>query len=74
VNSKIPSDILSFIQVLKANHVEVTGPIRDGDRLVFRVNDHSLTEDELRFLSHENCVTSWDVYAYVKRRAETRDV
>jgi hypothetical protein len=68
MNDKVSSDVGSFIQTLRAHRVEVTGPIRNGDCLVFRVNDHSLTEDEIRLLAHENCLTSWDIYDYVKRR------
>jgi hypothetical protein len=70
VNSNILSEILSFIQTLKANHVEVTGPTQNGDSLVFRVNEHTLTEDEIRFLGRENRLTNWEIYEYVKRRDE----
>jgi hypothetical protein len=73
VNAKIPSDIRAFIQTLKENHVEVTGPTGNSVPLVFRVNEHILTGDEIRFLAHENRLTSWEIYSYVRSRAERRE-
>ena len=68
VDQKIPSDILSFLRVLRENNVEVTGPTQGGDVLVFYVNDHALTEQEIRHLGQSDRLTSWDIYEYIKTR------
>lgn len=70
MDQKIRSDILSFLRVLRENNVEVKGPTRKGDVLVFYLNDHVMTEQEVRFLGQADRLTSWDIYEYTKERSE----
>ena len=60
----------SLIQVLRERHLDVTGPTIAGSVHVYLVNGHTLTEDEIQFLAHDNRLTTWGIYSHVKSRAE----
>lgn len=60
--------IETIIQALKLNGATVDGPTeRDGER-VYRVNEHSLTEREIHFLTDSGRLTTWEIYNYARNR------
>jgi hypothetical protein len=63
-------NIGSLIQVLRERHLDVTGPTTAGNVPIYLVNGHTLTEDEIQFLAHEDRLTTWGIFSYVKIRAE----
>ena len=69
---EVPPDIQQIVAALLINHMEVTGPALSGAKIVYRVNGHSLTEDELRRLSHKDLLTSWHIFNYTRIRAVKR--
>lgn len=68
----VPADIQQIVQVLLINHMEVNGPATSGAKIVYRVNGHNLTEDELRRLSHKDMLTSWHIFNYTRIRSAKR--
>lgn len=68
MSDRIPADIQSIINTLNQRHVEVTGPTARNGEAVYRVNDHTLTETEMRTLAHEDQLTTWAIFDYVRRR------
>ena len=69
---EVPSDIQQIVQALLINRMEVTGPLMSGANIVYRVNGHRLTEDELRRLSHKDLLTSWHIFNYTRIRSAKR--
>ena len=68
----VPDDIRSIVQALRIHHMQVTGPVSSDEHVLYHVNGHALTEDELRKLATKNPLTSWDILNYTKIRAEKR--
>ena len=52
--------------------MQVIGPTPKGEELVYRINEHSLTEAEMRTLASENQLTSWGIFNYVRLRDQNR--
>ena len=69
---QVPSDIRSIIQALHIHNLQVTGPVGGGEHILYQVNGHALTEDELRDLATKNLLTSWNIFNYAKIRSEKR--
>jgi hypothetical protein len=68
----MPDDIRTIVQALQLHHMEVTGPVSTGDHVLYHVNGHALTEDELRKLATNSPLTSWDILNYTKMRSGRR--
>jgi hypothetical protein len=65
----IPSDIQRIIRALLIQRIHVTGPTRSDERILYVVNGHALSEDELRTLSQKQLLTSSDILNYTQSRA-----
>jgi len=64
----VPPDIERIIQALKLHGAEVDGPTEHNEELVYRINEHNLTEHEIRFLAENDRLTTWEIYNYVRNR------
>ena len=62
------SDIATIIQALKMHGATVDGPTERDGELVYRINEHSLTEHEIRFLADSGRLTTWEIYNYARNR------
>jgi hypothetical protein len=62
-------DIATIIQALKMHGATVDGPTERDGELVYRINEHSLTEHEIRFLADNGRLTTWEIYNYARNRA-----
>lgn len=72
MNRHVESDILRIINAMRRHDMQVTGPtVKDGES-VYRINEHSLTEKEMRTLATENQLTTWGIFNYVKVRDQHR--
>jgi hypothetical protein len=69
---KVPPDIQQIISALKQRDMQVTGPTAKDGETVYRVNEHALTETEMRTLASKNQLTSWGIFSYVKERDQNR--
>jgi hypothetical protein len=69
---EVAFDIQQIVQALSINGMEVTGPALLGVNIVYRVNGHTLSEDELRRLSQKRLLTSWDIFNYTRIRSAKR--
>ena len=66
-----PSDIQRILEAMSLRQMEVEGPTVLADKIVYYINGHTLTEDELRSLSQKQLLTSWDILNYARiRRAK----
>jgi len=66
-----PDDIQHILEAMSLHHMEVEGPTVLANRIVYYVNGHTLTEEELRSLSQKQLLTSWDILNYSRvRRAK----
>ena len=62
-------DIATIVQALKMHAASVDGPTERDGELVYRINEHSLTEHEIRFLADSGRLTAWEIYNYARNRA-----
>jgi len=62
------SDIATIIQALKMHGATVDGPTERDGELVYRINGHSLTENEIRSLADSGRLTAWEIYNYARNR------
>jgi hypothetical protein len=67
-----PDDIQRILEAMSLHHMEVTGPTVVADKIIYYVNGHTLTEDELRSLSQKQLFTSWDILNYARIRRAKR--
>jgi hypothetical protein len=65
---KVPPDLQQIISALKQRDMQVTGPTAKDGETVYRINEHSLTETEMRKLASDNQLTTWGIFSYVKER------
>jgi hypothetical protein len=63
-----PSDIQRILEAMSLHHMEVKGPTIFANTVVYYINGHKLTEDELRSLSLKQLLTSWDILNYARVR------
>ena len=64
----MPVPIEQIIRLLRLHRFKVDGPrIRNGES-IYRINEHTLTEREIRFLAAARQLTSSHLYEYVSRR------
>ena len=68
----VPPDIRQIITALRQRDMQVTGPTAKDGETVYRINEHPLTEAEMRTLAKEEQLTSWGIFAYVKMRDRNR--
>lgn len=68
----VPIDIQQIINHAKQCEMHVTGPSTKDGESVYRINEHALTEAEMRKLATENLLTTWGIYNYVKVRGQNR--
>jgi hypothetical protein len=52
--------------------MDVTGPTTSNGKLVYHVNGHLLSEEELRGLAQKQLLTSWDILNYTRIRSARR--
>jgi hypothetical protein len=62
------SDVATIVQSLKMHGAAVDGPTEHNGELVYRINEHSLTEDEIRSLADRGRLTAWEIYNYARNR------
>jgi hypothetical protein len=62
------SDVATIVQALKMHGAAVDGPTKRDGELVYRINEHSLTEDEIRSLADSGRLTAWEIYNYARNR------
>jgi hypothetical protein len=55
-------DIEGIIQAPKLHGATVDGPTERDGELVYHINEHSLTEREIRFLADSGRLTTWEIY------------
>jgi hypothetical protein len=72
MTSHVPDDIRSIVQTFQIHNLQVTGPVGSGEHVVYHVNGHAVTENELRELATKNLLTSWEVFHYTKVRSAKR--
>jgi hypothetical protein len=65
---EVPTDIQRIIRALLIQRMDVTGPTISDGRVLYFVNGHALSEDELRALSQKQLLTSWGVLSYTRSR------
>jgi hypothetical protein len=65
---RTPSDIQRILEAMSLHHMEVAGPTVLADKVVYYINGHKLTEDEIRSLSQKQLLTSWDILNYARAR------
>lgn len=63
-------DIATIIHALKMHGAAVDGPTERDGELVYRINEHSLTEHEIRFLADNGRLTTWEIYNYARNRPQ----
>ena len=66
---EVPADIQRIIRALLIQRLDITGPTRFAGRMLYFVNGHALSEDELRALSQKKLLTSSDILNYTRSRA-----
>lgn len=64
-----PVPIESIVQLLRRHLLAVDGPTNRNGECAYRINGHTLTETEIRFLVGKQQVTSWDIYNFVRHRS-----
>jgi hypothetical protein len=62
-------DVATIVQALKMHGATVDGPTEHDGELVYRINEHILTEREIRFLADSGRLTTWEIYNYARNRA-----
>lgn len=72
MTKSIPPDIQRIVEALRQRQMQVTGPMFKDGESVYRVNQHSVTEAELRMLANEDQLTTWGIFSYVRRRDQNR--
>jgi hypothetical protein len=60
------NDIQLIVEALRQRQIQVTGPERKGEESVYRVNEHTLMETELRTLATEDQATACEVFTTSK--------
>lgn len=68
----VAPDIQRIVATLKQRDMQVTGPTPKDGESVYRVNEHALTESEMRALATDDELTTWGIYSYVKARDQNR--
>jgi len=61
-------DVATIVEALKMHGAAVDGPIERDGELVYRINEHSLTENEIRSLADSGRLTAWEIYNYARNR------
>jgi hypothetical protein len=61
-------DVATIVQALKIHGATVDGPTEREGELVYRINGHSLTENEIRSLADRGRLTAWEIYNYARNR------
>jgi hypothetical protein len=61
-------DVATIVQALKMHGAAVSGPTERDGKLIYRINEHSLTEQEIRFLADSGRLTAWEIYNYARNR------
>jgi hypothetical protein len=61
-------DVATIVQALKMHGAAVDGPTECDGELVYRINEHSLTEHEIRSLADSGRLTTWEIYNYARNR------
>jgi hypothetical protein len=64
-------NVATIVQALKAHGATVDGPTEHDGELVYRINEHSLTEHEILFLADNGRLTTWEIYDYARKRAQS---
>ena len=67
-----PDDVQRILEAMTLHHMEVEGPTVLPDKVVYQINGHTLTEDEIRSLSQRQLLTSWDILNYARIRRAKR--
>ena len=62
------SHVATIVQALKMHGVAVDGPTEQNGELVYRINEHTLTENEIRSLADRGRLTAWEIYNYARNR------
>jgi len=65
-------NIQQIVEALTQRQIQITGPTKKGGESVYRVNEHTLTETELRTVANEGQLTSWTIFNYVRLRDQNR--
>jgi hypothetical protein len=61
-------DVATIVKALKMHGATVDEPTERDGELVYRINDHSLTEHEIRSLADSGRLTAWEIYNYAQNR------
>lgn len=61
--------VATIVQALKMNGATIDGPAERDGELVYRINEHNLSEHEIRFLADNSRLTTWEIYNYARNRA-----
>ena len=61
-------DVATIVKALKMRGATVDGPAERDGELAYRINDHSLTEHEIRSLADSGRLTAWEIYNYARNR------
>jgi hypothetical protein len=64
----VSRDVATIVQTLKMRGAAVNGPSERDGELVYRINEHSLTENEILFLADGGRLTAWEIYNYARNR------
>ena len=65
---KVPGGIQTIIETLEARSIKVIRPTTKEGEPVYLINDHQLTERELRILAEQGELTSWGIFNFVRFR------
>lgn len=68
----VPPDIQRIVSALKQRDMQVTGPTAQDEETVYRINEHPLTETEMRKLASDEQLTTWGIFSYIKVRDQNR--
>lgn len=68
----IPPDIQLIINALRQRDIQVTGPTARDDEAIYRINEHTLTETEIRTLANNHQLSTWGIFSYVRVRDQDR--
>lgn len=58
MKENIAVDIRQILEGLNEHQIQVTGPTSKNGESVYRVNEHTLTERDMRRLAHEDRLTT----------------
>jgi hypothetical protein len=61
-------DVATIVEALKMHGATVDGPTERDGELVYRINEHRLTENEIRSLADSGRLTAWEIHNYARNR------